>query len=76
MANVLATMVALWLLVYLIAAAFRQMQDQLVAVARHWRRHRLAGAPRHGDHQRRVLRHLRRALPQDPCRPGIGRSSR
>ena len=37
-------------------------------------RYRLARTPRHGDHQRRLLRRLRRALPQDPCRPGIGRS--
>ena len=36
----------------------------------------LARVPRHGDHQRLLLRRLGSALPQDPCRPGIGRSSR
>ena len=39
-------------------------------------RHRLARAPHHGDHQRLLLRHLRRALPQDPCRPGMRREER
>ena len=39
-------------------------------------RHRLARAPHDDDHQRRVLRHFRRAFPQDARRPGVGRKGK
>ena len=54
-------------------AALRQLRPGR-PLPRRRPQYRVAGAPRHGDHQRRLLRRLGRAVPQDTGHAGMRRN--